>query len=93
MPNIKQVWHLYVLSRFLRKKRDIFATFICKICCKTERMFCNGQHRQKHTETYFQTDGKRTSRASDPAFLLALRQPGDAYQLIGDYDCKLTQRG
>ena len=24
MPNIKQIWHfIYVLSRFLRKKRDI----------------------------------------------------------------------
>lgn len=34
------------------------------------------------TLTYFQTDGKRTSRASDPAFLMALRQPGDAYDIL-----------
>ena len=45
-------------------------------------MSYNGQHRQKHTETYFQTDGKRTRRASDPAFLMSLRQPGDAYNVI-----------
>ena len=40
------------------------------------------QPRQKPIETYFQTAGKRTSRTSDPAFLMPLRQPGDAYNIL-----------
>ena len=44
-------------------------------------MFCSDPQHRKHTETYFQTAGKRTSRANDPAFLMLLRHPGDAYRI------------
>ena len=44
----------------------------------------------KLTGIYFQTDGKRTSRASDPAFLFARRNCGDAYPKTANNATKAT---
>ena len=81
LSTYRNLYNFLTLSHF----RDFIVNMPTGICRRDslvdlgDALIKSGQHRQKHTETYLQTDGKRTSRASDTAFLMALRQPGDAY--------------
>ena len=84
---ILYIIELYVLSRFLRKKRDIFATFICKICCKNAGCYLlkaliillfsllpSVERRSNEIPAFFSTESFNMSRldCSDPALWKAI---------------------
>ena len=54
----------------------------CRMC-STEQLLCLPVQTPKHTEISSQTDGRKNSRATHPAFfILMTRNRGDAYDFV-----------
>ena len=60
----------------------------CRMC-STEQLLCLPVQTPKHTEISSQTDGRKNSRATHPAFfILMTRNRGDAYYKNADFVSK-----